>query len=146
MILNGLKYANEDVVALPAKANVLKFSIFAEGSAELVTISSVSSTRKIIRCHSGSCNVLKGTSKRCLENLGNAESICAHLSAYRSQNGAECWDGIVSDDDDDNCTLPREKVSRKCFVFLHFHLFCGFFKDSIIKYYLCNSVVDHIQK
>ena len=84
------------VTRLPSKESVERYSVVGEGSVELVTVFSVAkSSRRIIRCHSGLCNVHKGN-QRCVDNLASSKHLCCHLIEYRN------FLGVAEDDDDDN--------------------------------------------
>ena len=109
-----MEYSQNTVIELPSKENVEKCSVVAEGSAEIVTIFSVDKTpRKIIRCHSGYCNVHIGGNKRLVTSLGTSKNLCAHLIEFRDWRNVIVDNEAESDDDDgdaEETTLPQEKV------------------------------------
>ena len=93
--MQAVDYNKNMVTRLPSKESVERYSVVGEGSVELVTVFSVAkSSRGIIRCHSGLCNVHKGN-QRCVDNLASSKHLCCHLIEYRN------FLGVTEDDDDD---------------------------------------------
>ena len=77
--------ATREVLVLPSKSGVDRFSIKLEKSAEFAaTLFHISRTsRAIVKCHSSECKISEG-SCRIGNTLHNVESLCPHLIKFRA--------------------------------------------------------------
>ncbi|XP_057294024.1 uncharacterized protein LOC130622573 isoform X2 [Hydractinia symbiolongicarpus] len=126
-IEESMYYCVEPVIPLKPKVGVKKFSIAANGVAEIVSIFTVENTsRKVVQCHSSVCNMRKG-SKREIKSLEDSSELCVHLATFRKfyLNNRE----IFSEDDlGEHIYLPDKKWENVFDVWI-----MGFWKE-IAKY------------
>ena len=120
-VTDGLTAANIQILKLPSKAGVDRFSVNADTSTEFVTLYNVNRTsRTVVSCHSSICKINQGSSRQ-IKHLESAEILCDHLSVFRDfyldqvRNSAEESAGEVegemdNDDTEIPATLPSEKV------------------------------------
>ena len=112
---------NVSVIQLPAGPGVDKFSVTDGETAELVTLSNISlSKRNIVKCHSTNCKLCAVTC-RDVDTLRTSKNLCSHLILFRQfyfgqifeEMGIDPETDIDVDDDVDHETpllLPDEKV------------------------------------
>ncbi|XP_057306886.1 uncharacterized protein LOC130645052 isoform X2 [Hydractinia symbiolongicarpus] len=82
-IEESMYYCVEPVIPLKAKVGVKRFSIAADGVAEIVSIFTVENTsRKVVQCNSSVRNMRKG-SKREIKSLEDSSELCVHLATFR---------------------------------------------------------------
>ncbi|XP_057294962.1 uncharacterized protein LOC130623486 [Hydractinia symbiolongicarpus] len=119
IVLEALECTNDQVISLPAKTGVKRFSIVAD-QVEFVTVCNVDKTHKqIATCHSTQCRLSKNQStKRNVRNLTDCSSLCQHLKLLkesfdevptRMEMDIEVDDGNYGDSSDEDDTLPSEK-------------------------------------
>ena len=76
--------ATREVLILPPKSGVDRFSIILEESAEVVTLFHISRTsRTIVKCHCSGCKISED-SCRSVNTLHNAESLCLDLIKFQA--------------------------------------------------------------
>ena len=76
--------STSEILVLPSKSGVDRFSIKLEDSAEFVTLFHISRTsRTILKCHSSECKISEGSCKS-VNTLHNTESLYPHLIKFRA--------------------------------------------------------------
>lgn len=75
--------SNEDVIQLPSKAGVDRFSVKSEMGVEFVTLFNLPKTqRTIIKCHSSTCKMSEGSCRN-IRSINSGKHLCAHLKKFR---------------------------------------------------------------
>ena len=101
-----------EVVVLPSKSVVQRFSIKLEESAQYVTLFHISRTsRTIVKCHTSECKISEG-SCRSVNTLHKSESLCPHLIKFRAFYMSQVLLSIPRNDHMDLVNLEIEEYDE----------------------------------
>jgi len=123
-IKRGQLYVEQDVIQLPSKSSVDRFSVALEMSCEFVTLFNVAhSNKNVVKCHSSLCRINKGSTRN-VDSLHKTLNLCPHLLKFRSfyltqvrMSDTNVEDAYESDDDENEYTdIPDVLPDKKVFI------------------------------